>query len=39
VRRLKTGFGYYLVYPHGADERREIAVFRDWVVAEAAKGE
>ena len=39
ARRLRTGFGYYFVYPHGADERTEIRVFRDWIVAEAAKGE
>lgn len=38
ARRLKTGFGYYLVYPQGADERPEIAVFRDWIVAEAKVG-
>jgi LysR family glycine cleavage system transcriptional activator len=36
--RLKTGFGYYLVFPHGADARPEIKVFRDWIVAEAKKG-
>ena len=35
--RLKTGFGYYLVLPHGADARSEIKVFRDWIVAEAKK--
>jgi len=35
--RLKTGFGYYLVYPQGADERPEIKVFRDWIVREAKK--
>jgi len=33
--RLKTGFGYYLVFPHGADERPEIKLFKDWIVAEA----
>jgi LysR family glycine cleavage system transcriptional activator len=32
MRRLKTGFGYYLVYPIGADQRPEIKVFRDWIV-------
>jgi LysR family glycine cleavage system transcriptional activator len=37
ARRLKTGFGYYLVYPHGADERPEIKVFKDWIVREAKK--
>jgi LysR family transcriptional regulator, glycine cleavage system transcriptional activator len=35
--RMKTGFGYYLVYPLGADQRPEIKVFRDWVVQEAKK--
>jgi len=35
--RLKTGFGYYLVFPHGADERLEIKLFKDWIVAEAKK--
>jgi LysR family glycine cleavage system transcriptional activator len=35
ARRLKTGFGYYLVYPHGADARPEIKVFKDWIVREA----
>jgi LysR family glycine cleavage system transcriptional activator len=38
ARRLKTGFGYYLVYPQGADARPEIKLFRDWIVREA-KGE
>jgi LysR family glycine cleavage system transcriptional activator len=38
ARRLKTGFGYYLVYPQGGDERPEIAVFRDWIVREAKVG-
>jgi len=38
ARRLKTGFGYYLVYPQGADERPEIKLFKDWIVAEARKG-
>jgi LysR family glycine cleavage system transcriptional activator len=37
ARRLKTGFGYYLVYPHGADERTEIKVFKDWIVREAKR--
>jgi len=37
-RRLKTGFGYYLVYPRGADERPEIKVFKDWIVAAAKVG-
>lgn len=36
--RLKTGFGYYLVYPQGADARPEIKLFRDWIVQEAKKG-
>jgi LysR family glycine cleavage system transcriptional activator len=36
--RLKTGFGYYLVFPHGADARPEIKLFKDWIVAEAKKG-
>jgi LysR family glycine cleavage system transcriptional activator len=35
ARRLKTGFGYFLVYPYGADQRPEIKTFRDWIVAEA----
>jgi len=33
-RRLKTGFRYHLVYPLGADQRPEIATFRDWIVGE-----
>lgn len=33
-KRLKTGFRYYLCYPTGADQRAEIALFRDWIVAE-----
>lgn len=37
ARRLKTGFGYFLVHPQGADERPEIKVFRDWIVAEAKR--
>jgi LysR family glycine cleavage system transcriptional activator len=37
ARRLKTGFGYFLVYPTGADARPEIKVFRDWIVAEAKR--
>jgi LysR family glycine cleavage system transcriptional activator len=37
ARRLKTGFGYFLVYPYGADQRPEIKVFRDWIVAEAKR--
>jgi LysR family glycine cleavage system transcriptional activator len=37
ARRLRTGFGYYLVYPYGADQRPEIKVFRDWIVAEAKR--
>jgi LysR family glycine cleavage system transcriptional activator len=37
AQRLKTGFGYYLVYPYGADERPEIKLFKDWIVAEAKK--
>jgi LysR family glycine cleavage system transcriptional activator len=37
ARRLKTGFGYYLVYPQGADARPEIKLFRDWIVREAKK--
>jgi LysR family glycine cleavage system transcriptional activator len=35
ARRLKTGFGYHLVYPRGADQRPEVALFRDWIVGEA----
>lgn len=35
--RLRTGFGYYLVFPHGADARPEIKLFKDWIVAEAKK--
>lgn len=38
ARRLKTGFGYYLVYPQGADARPEIKLFKDWIVAEAKVG-
>jgi LysR family glycine cleavage system transcriptional activator len=38
AKRLKTGFGYYLVYPAGADQRPEIKLFKDWIVAEAKKG-
>ncbi|WP_395022466.1 LysR substrate-binding domain-containing protein [Dongia sp.] len=34
-KRLKTGFRYHLVYPLGADQRPEIALFRDWIVGEA----
>jgi LysR family glycine cleavage system transcriptional activator len=34
-KRLKTGFRYHLVYPIGADQRPEIALFRDWIVGEA----
>jgi LysR family glycine cleavage system transcriptional activator len=37
ARRLKTGFGYFLVYPYGADQRPEIKVFRDWILAEAKR--
>jgi LysR family glycine cleavage system transcriptional activator len=37
ARRLKTGFGYYLVFPYGADQRPEIKVFRDWIVREAKR--
>jgi LysR family glycine cleavage system transcriptional activator len=37
ARRLKTGFGYFLVYPYGADQRPEIKVFRDWIVREAKR--
>jgi LysR family transcriptional regulator, glycine cleavage system transcriptional activator len=37
ARRMKTGFGYYLVFSHGADERPEIKVFKDWIVREAKK--
>jgi len=37
ARRLKTGFGYYLVYAYGADERPEIKLFRDWIVVEAKR--
>jgi LysR family glycine cleavage system transcriptional activator len=33
-KRLKTGFRYYLCYPTGADQRPEIALFRDWIVGE-----
>jgi len=36
-QRLKTGFGYYLVYAYGADERPEVRLFRDWIVAEARR--
>jgi LysR family glycine cleavage system transcriptional activator len=34
-KRLKTGFRYHLVYPVGADQRPEIALFRDWILSEA----
>ena len=34
-KRLKTGFRYHLVYPLGADQRPEIALFRDWILGEA----
>jgi LysR family glycine cleavage system transcriptional activator len=34
-KRLKTGFRYHLVYPVGADQRPEVALFRDWILAEA----
>lgn len=34
-KRLKTGFRYHLVYPIGADQRPEVALFRDWVLSEA----
>ena len=37
ARRLKTGFGYFLVYPAGADARPEIKVLKDWIVAEATR--
>jgi LysR family glycine cleavage system transcriptional activator len=37
ARRLKTGFGYYVVYPRGADQRPEIALFRDWILGEAQR--
>jgi LysR family glycine cleavage system transcriptional activator len=37
-KRLKTGFRYHLVFAQGADQRPEIALFRDWIVAEAQKG-
>jgi LysR family glycine cleavage system transcriptional activator len=37
AQRLKTGFGYYLVYAYGADERPEVRLFRDWIVAEARR--
>jgi LysR family glycine cleavage system transcriptional activator len=37
ARRLKTGFGYYLVYAYGADQRPEVRLFRDWIVAEAKR--
>jgi LysR family glycine cleavage system transcriptional activator len=36
-KRLKTGFRYHLVYTRGADQRPEIALFRDWIVGEAQK--
>jgi LysR family glycine cleavage system transcriptional activator len=36
--RLKTGFGYYLVYPQGHDARPEVKVFKDWIVGAAKKG-
>jgi LysR family glycine cleavage system transcriptional activator len=34
-KRLKTGFRYHLVYPIGADQRPEVALFRDWILSEA----
>ncbi len=36
--RLKTGFGYYLVYPQGADARPEIELFKEWIVAGGEEG-
>jgi LysR family glycine cleavage system transcriptional activator len=37
-KRLKTGFRYHLVYPAGADQRPEVALFRDWILGEAHGG-
>jgi len=37
-KRLKTGFRYHLVYPVGADQRPEVALFRDWILGEAHGG-
>jgi len=38
AQALKTGFSYYLVYPPELEDRKDLAVFRDWLVREA-KGE
>jgi LysR family glycine cleavage system transcriptional activator len=35
--RLAPEFAYFLVYPQNATEDPRIAVFRDWILAEAAK--
>lgn len=35
--RLAPEFAYFLVYPQAATEDPRIAVFRDWILAEAAK--
>ena len=36
---LPTAFGYYIVYPERRADRPKIAVFRDWLLEEAAAGE
>jgi LysR family glycine cleavage system transcriptional activator len=38
AKSLKTGYGYYLVYPRGAGDIPEIAQFREWLLAEVRKG-
>lgn len=35
--RLAPEFAYFLVYPQSATDDPRIAVFRDWILAEAAK--
>jgi LysR family glycine cleavage system transcriptional activator len=37
AKSLKTGFGYYLVYPREAEKRVEVAQFREWLVGEAGE--
>lgn len=37
-RRLRTGYGYYLVENRETRELPHVAAFRDWLVAEFARG-
>lgn len=37
AKSLKTGFGYYLVYPREAEKRVEVAQFREWLEGEAGE--